>query len=317
VSSAGLEALPQRELVVHAREASWRLDLFLARRLGLTRAEARRLLEQGAVVLGGRRLGLHDKGSRLVAGTRIEVAGRVSRRELAPLAEPQLPLRVLSQGPGWLAVDKPAGSPVHPLRSGEQGTLLNALAARHPAVVGVGEAGLRSGVVHRLDVDTSGVLLFALEDAAWTRLREAFRAQRVEKVYRALVRGRLCGEGHERLVLHVARHRPARVRVLRPGGAGGVQERAAELRWRVLEALPGATLVEVRPRTGFLHQIRVTFAHLGHPVVGDRTYGAAADDPFRAPRQLLHATRLRFEEVAAESPDPPDLTAALQALRGV
>src|SRR5262249_48742973 len=205
--------------------------------------------------------------------------------------EGDLLLVVLARGRGWLAVDKPPGQPVHPLLREEGGTLLNALVARHPELHGVGEGGLRSGVVHRLDVDTSGVVLFATEEEAWQRLRGAFRAHRVDKLYRALVAGRLAGEGAIEPALSVVRHRPARVAVVGGARTGAVgAPRLAGLRWRSLAHGRAATLLEVRPRTGFLHQIRATLAHLGHPVCGDPIYGTPGDAS-GVPRQMLHAAR--------------------------
>ncbi len=262
----------------------------------------------------GRTVGVGAKGTPLAPETVVEVAPFVRPEQQRAVAEPQAPLAVLSSGPGWVAVDKPAGVPVHPLREGETGTLLGALLARHPELHGVGEGGLRSGVVHRLDVDTSGVLLFATTEAAWQRLREAFRERRIEKVYRALVVGRLERDGEVELPLVTARHRPARVRVVgeheHPRSA-----RSCALSWRPLELLGPATLLEVRPRSGFLHQIRVTLAHLGFPIAGDRVYGAGAD-ALGAPRQMLHAARVRFEEVEAASADPEDFASLCRRLRG-
>jgi 23S rRNA pseudouridine1911/1915/1917 synthase len=295
---------------VAAAEAGARLDVVLAARLGVGRAAVRALLERGAVRLATRRVGYRDKARPVAAGELVEVEGFAAPDARRALAEPDLPLVVLAEGPGWVAVDKPAGRPVHPLREDERGTLLGALVARRPEVHGVGEGGLRSGVVHRLDVDTSGVLLFALDARSWERLREAFRRHRVEKVYRAWVVGRLEGEGSVELDLAVARHRPARVAVVGEG-TGPVPRgaRRCGLRYHALGYGAGVTLVEVRPRTGFLHQIRASLAHLGHPVCGDRVYGAAAD-PSGAPRQLLHAARLAVDEIAASSPDPPDFAGA-------
>jgi 23S rRNA pseudouridine1911/1915/1917 synthase len=299
-------------LEVTDAEVGRRLDVFLAERLALSRAEVRRLLARGSVSVDGRAVGASAKGRPLAAGARVGVAAFARPAERRALPDPDASLRVLASGPGWLAVDKPAGVPVHPLAEEERGTLLNALVARHPEVHGVGEGGLRSGVVHRLDVDTSGVLLFATETAAWERLREAFRRHRVEKVYRALVRGLVHEAGAAELPLVLARHRPARVRVAAAGERGA---RVAELAWRPLERFAAATLVEVRPRTGFLHQIRVAMAHLGHPVLGDRTYADAATAA-AAPRHMLHASALRFEEVRAASDDPPDLGELVATLRG-
>jgi len=168
--------------------------------------------------------------------------------------------------------------------------------------------------VHRLDVDTSGVVLFATEAAAWERLRGAFRAHRVEKLYRALVSGRMVGEGAVEVELVVVRHRPARVAVQDPSRARAAGEaRLAGLRWRAVAHGRDATLLEVRPRTGFLHQIRATLAHLGHPVCGDRSYGAPGDAS-GVTRQMLHAARVAVDEVLAESPDPADFAAACARL---
>jgi 23S rRNA pseudouridine1911/1915/1917 synthase len=307
------EASSERSFEVALGEAGARLDVVLAARLGVGRAAVRGLLERGAVRLGAQRLGYRDKARAVAAGERIDVEGFAAPDARRVRPEPEAALSLLAQGPGWVAVDKPAGQPVHPLREDEGGTLLNALVARRPELQGVGEGGLRSGVVHRLDVDTSGVLLVATEQTAWARLRGAFREHRVEKRYRTLVVGELAGEGAVVVDLAVVRHRPARVGVVGEG-AGPVPPgaRRADLRWRALGAGAGVTLLEVRPRTGFLHQIRATLAWLGHPVCGDRTYGAAGD-PSAARRQLLHAARVRFEEVRAGSPDPADLAGALAA----
>jgi 23S rRNA pseudouridine1911/1915/1917 synthase len=306
---------PPRSLRVGPADRGRRLDLFLAEKLALSRAQARRLLARGAVRVDGRLLAESAKGRPLPAGASVEVEPfrRPEQQRVEP--EPGAALQVRASGPGWLAVDKPAGTPVHPLEEDERGTLLGALAARHPEFHGVGEGGLRSGVVHRLDVDTSGVLLFATEEAVWQRLRHAFQTHRVEKVYRALVCGRLEHEGRVEVGLVMARHRPARVRVM----GAHERERARGVRdgilsWRPLEVFAAASLVEVRPVTGFLHQIRVILAERGFPLLGDRVYGdpAAAG---AAPRHMLHAASLRFEEVAATSPDPPDFAELCDRLR--
>src|SRR5690606_18172405 len=115
---------------------------------------------------------------------------------------------------GWMIVNKPAGLPVHPLEEDETETVLSALIAKYPQMHGVGEGGLRSGVVHRLDVETSGTLLFASKQETWTRLRQAFTEHRTTKKYQAIVLGQMRGSGEEKMVLHIARHRPAVVRVI-------------------------------------------------------------------------------------------------------
>jgi 23S rRNA pseudouridine1911/1915/1917 synthase len=297
-------------LEVAPPEAGRRLDVFLAERLRVSRGAVRKLLAGGAVRVGGRSVGEGDKGLALRAGERVEVESGAADPRIAP--EPEAPLCVLAGGPGWLVIDKPAGVPVHPLAAGERGTALGAVAARHPEVHGVGEGGLRSGVVHRLDVDTSGALLVATSEPQWQRLRAAFREHRVEKVYRAIALGEVRSDGEIELPLVTARHRPAFVRAATADERD--RARVAVTSWRVIVVLRGATLLEVRTVTGFLHQVRATLAHLGHPLAGDRSY-APQGDATGAARHMLHAASLRFEEIAAESPDPPDFAATLERLR--
>jgi 23S rRNA-/tRNA-specific pseudouridylate synthase len=151
-----------------------------------------------------------------------------------------------------------------------------------------------SGVVHRLDRDTSGVLLFARTEEAWQRARAAFDERRVEKTYLALVHGRLQGEHEISLSLG---HRGDRMRVVKRGG------RTALTRLRGVEIRDGTTLVEARPVTGLMHQLRVSLAELGHPVVGDRVYGSSR----REERHWLHASRIRLDGFEAASEPPPIL----------
>lgn len=301
-----------RTLDVGPDDAGRRLDVFLADRLGLSRAQTRRLLARGVVAVEGRRVTESAKGVEVRAGESVEVAPFTSPAEQRPAPEPEGPLVVVAEGAGWLAVDKPARVPVHPLYEDETGTLLNAVVARHPEIVGVGEGALRSGVVHRLDVDTSGVMLFATHEERWKSLRHGFSGHRVLKLYRALVEGVPATDGEIALPLLTARHRPAKVRVAGDAErdrARGVRE--ARMRWRVLERFDAAALVEVEPETGFLHQIRVVFAHMGFPLLGDANYG----DGRGAARHMLHASRVEFEDVCGEAPDAPDFEAALEALR--
>ena len=305
------------ELIVDAREAGLRLDQLVALLLGASRAEARRTLGRGGVAVDGRSVRMNDKGTPLDEGQRLTVEAFTPPAEQRPIPEPSAALEIVAEGEGWLAVDKPAGSAVHPLSEQETGTVLGALCARYPEIVGVGEGGLRSGVVHRLDVDTSGVLLFATDADRWHQLRTAFRKHRVHKTYRALVHGQLGreGEGKGELALHlaVARHRPARVRVVGEADADfGRRTRLTRLSWRALRHGVDATLVEVKPRTGFLHQIRVSLAHLGHPVIGDAAYGAPSSPGAR--RHLLHASRVEYADVRAAAGDAEDFAAALARL---
>lgn len=283
--------------VVAPQEAGERLDRALARRLAIGRRRALKLLEAGLVRCNGRPLNSKAKGERLVAGDRIEVARLELLEAIVP--EPTLPLVVLAESAEAIIVDKPAGMPVMPLRFQETGTVLNAAIARYPQLQGVGEGGLRSGVVHRLDTETSGALAIALTQTGWQRLRRAFRARQVTKRYLALVEGHCPPAGHCALYLQVKQHRPARVTA---SATPLPQSRRCTLSYRALRPLSDATFIEVKLESGFLHQIRATMAYLGHPIVGDAHYGAR----LAAPRPMLHAAYLALAGLHAESPLPAD-----------
>ncbi|CAN5902270.1 RluA family pseudouridine synthase [soil metagenome] len=298
---------------VNATDAGTRLDIFLGRALNLSRREVVRALAAGLVNVDGKDVSARDKGRALEHSTTVAVTSLDALTNIVP--EPDAPFTVLFEAEGCLVVDKPPGVPVLPQTPFERGTLLNVVVARYPQLQGVGEGGLKSGVVHRIDTDTSGALLLATSQEKWTKLRAAFTERRVSKTYRALVQGRLTGAARETMSLVVARHRPARVRVLADdevSNAASSSARVCTLQWRALETFQTATLVEINLETGFLHQIRAMFAHNGHPVLGDAVYGTAASG---VPRQMLHASRLELEGVTAYSPDPADFAAVLTRLR--
>ena len=292
---------------VGPEQAGERLDRLLAARLAVSRARVRHLLEVGRVVQAGRPLTLSDKSRLAATGDEYRILGSLRADEERPEPRPDLELRIVAEGKGWLVVDKPAGCGVHPLRPDQRDTVLNAVVARRPEIVGVGEAGLRSGVVHRLDVDTTGALLFAYDEEVWRRLRGAFSDHRVEKRYLALVAGRIERPRPVELTLAIARHHPARVEV-QPSG------RRCRMHVTPVRVFAAATLVEVKLETGFLHQIRASMAHFGHPVVGDREYGDTASDAIGAPRPMLHSKRLVVDEVSADVALPADFEALLAGL---
>eukprot|EP00752_Nemacystus_decipiens_P013611 g12069.t1 len=174
--------------------AGVRLDRAVADWRGVSRAAVIRLLDQGAVTCNGRVMARANKGDLLAAGDRLGLLVAFADGE-APRPDETISLDVLVRGDGYLVINKPAGMPVRPHALDETGTVLNAVVATHPEVVGVGEGGLRSGVVHRLDNDTSGTLLVATSQVAWDRFRVAFAEHDIEKRYVALVQGRIEGDG--------------------------------------------------------------------------------------------------------------------------
>jgi len=297
---------------VPASQAGVRLDAWLRDQLGLSRAQATRLLDLGWVGVNQRTLKRSDKGLLLQAGDTVVLDERALGGE-RPATDSELDLTVLARGEGWLAVDKPAGVAVRPRTAVETGTVLNAIVTMHPEVVGVGEGGLRSGIVHRLDTDTSGVLVIATSMAAWGHWRTAFTEHRTAKRYLALVAGRVEKAGRIERDLSMATHRPARVRV-DAAGQGPDDARCCAMSIEVVEQLREATLIAVDLETGFLHQIRAMMAALGHPVLGDRDYG---DDAVAtaAPRQMLHAARLSLDDIVFEVQPPADMRLAITQLR--
>ncbi|MEO0965339.1 MAG: RNA pseudouridine synthase [Planctomycetota bacterium] len=287
---------PERHrYVVASAEAGVRLDRWLADAAGVARAAARRAIDQRRVRVDG---SVAAAGLAVRAGQAVEVRGAIDDRAEPPAAWAGSGLTVLGEGLGWVAIDKPAGLAVHPLDATQRRTALNAVVARRPTIVGVGEGGLRSGVVHRLDVATSGAMLFATDEGRWREFREAFSRHTARKRYVALVHGEgglPCGDIALRLA--VKRHRPARVGVVESGEAGS----ACSLAARVVERREGFARVEVDLHTGFLHQVRVMLAHLGRPVVGDAVYGP---DPACGERLMLHAERLAIGAIDIVSPVP-------------
>jgi len=279
-----------RRIEIDSADQDTRLDVLLARELGLSRGYVRRLLSGDRVRLNGQPA---QKGALLRVGDAIEVAEFRHPGE-GPIAHADFDLVVLDERSGLIAVDKPAGRATQPLTYDEGGTVLNAVLARYPDMNGVGEGGLMSGVVHRLDRETSGVLLFARDDDAWGRARDAFAAERVRKVYRALVHGRLQDERDVELQLE---HRGTRMRVVSSGGL------RAATRLRPIAERGEHTLVEAFPRTGRMHQIRATLAELGHPVVGDRLYGSSANEA----RHWLHALEIELDGFAIRAAPPERL----------
>ncbi len=289
-----------------------RLDLFLHAKLPqYSRARLQGWIRQGRVRVAGR----PAKPSLLLKG---EESIEVEPAELPPLrATPEpLPLEILYEDADVVAVNKPAGMVVHAGAGNFQGTLVNALLHHFGRLSTVG-GELRPGIVHRLDRLTSGVILAARTDAAHRHLAAQFAGREVEKQYLALVHGEVKGEAGV-IDRPIARDPHRRTRMTARLGAG----RQARTSYRVLKRWPGFTLLEVRIATGRTHQIRVHLASAGHPVVGDRLYGAPARIPGLPPlgRFFLHAHRVSFrspatgERIRVEAPLAAELSAFLEAL---
>jgi 23S rRNA pseudouridine1911/1915/1917 synthase len=303
-------------------DAAGRLDRALADALGLGRATLKKAFALGEVRVAGRRVRASDP-----ATPGAEVTLDVEDQRGPPAPEPGAPLAVLLEQPRFLVVDKPAGVAVHPLAAGEGGTLANAVVARHPECAAASLDPREGGAAQRLDLETSGCVLFARDRGAWERLHDQLRRRTVEKVYLALVAGRVAAGGvcsvplaqrGGRVVPAPDQEAEERLR------QKGLSPRPAETRWEVERRFERHTLLRVRIATGAMHQIRAHLALLGHPVAGDALYGGEAAGEAAARelglrRHFLHAARLGFESpdggrVTVESPLPAELEAALARL---
>lgn len=327
-------AADQLACAVGAGEGGERLDRFLsqtaaARGLALSRTRLKTLIEAGQVTVDG--APARDPAARVTEGEQIALA--VPPAEDAAIAGEDLPLTVVFEDEHLLIVDKPAGLVVHPAPGHAAGTLVNAL-IRHcgESLSGIGGVK-RPGIVHRLDKDTSGLLVVAKNDAAHQGLAALFadhgRSGSLKREYRALVWGapeRAAGT----VAAAVGRHPFSREKMAVVADRRG---RAAVTHWRVEERLGPASLIACRLETGRTHQIRVHLAHIGHPLLGDSVYGAGfktkasrLSEGARAAldalgRQALHAAILGFEhpitgaQLAFESPLPDDLDNLVRILR--
>ena len=289
---------------VSAEEAGVRLDVVLAPRAGLSRSAAQRLIEEGRVTLGG---GAVRKRHEVRAGD--EVTWELGP-EPVPLEPEVVPYTLVYEDDWLLVVDKPAGVVVHPAPGHEHGTLAQGLVAR--GARGGHEA--RPGIVHRLDKDTSGLLIVAKRDDAYTALVAAMERRDIERVYVSLLRNALPQDDGV-IDAPIGRHIRDRTRMSLHTTAG----KRAVTHFRVLARAPGFTLVRVQLETGRTHQIRVHFAALGYPVAGDVQYGGR-DRPEGLERQFLHAARLGFphpedgRQMSFASPLPHDLVSFLESL---
>lgn len=292
---------------VDPQQAGRRLDVYVAAVAGLSRSKAKELVASGRVTVDGR-----------TAKPSLEVrAGQVVCVCLPPPEPPQelvpeeLPVVVVYEDEDLAVVDKPAGLAVHPGAGRPRGTLVNALLRRLGALSQLDPT--RPGIVHRLDKDTSGLLVVAKTEEAHRALSAQIAKRTAQRLYLALLRGECPWEEHT-VTAPMARHPVHRQRMaVVPGG------REATTRFRVVERFPGYTLVECRLVTGRTHQIRVHARHMGHPVAGDPTYGRRGE--LGLERQFLHAWKLSFthprtgQALEFTSPLPEDLQQVLAELR--
>lgn len=313
-----------RSFTITCEQSDIRLDVFLSEKLPLTRTKIKEMIEGGRVSVDGKAA---KPSMRLKRG--FEIYGDIPDEEPVDLAPEEIPLAVLYEDIYLLAIDKPADMVVHPSFGHSSGTLVNAVlgylrkAGSGFEVIGAGgetqhrdaTAGMRPGIVHRLDKGTTGVILIARDSRTQEKLSGLFKDRDVKKTYRAIVEGTpqwdvLTVDGN------IGRHPVDRKKmtVLKSGG------RHAATGFRVLERLEGFSYIEAYPATGRTHQIRVHLNHAGFPIVGDEMYGRGAKR--LAARPLLHAYRIEFVHpvtgapVVIEAPQPTDMNEFVEKHRG-
>lgn len=306
-----------REFVVSDEDADRRLDVYLAEQMpDWSRSQLQQVIRSGLVKVGSRPAS--KAGEKVEAGARISILAK--HEPIRAFAE-NLPLTILYEDDDLAVVDKSAGMPVHIGVGTKAGTLVNALLFHLGDGLSAVAGELRPGIVHRLDKMTSGLIIVAKNDAAHRALADQFKARSVHKHYQILVHG--CVEGEQgKIEATVGRDpvRRARMKV------DGIAAREAVTLYRVVRRFHHFTLLDAEPRTGRTHQLRVHFASLHHPIVGDRMYGApgkvriGSGERSTLDRNFLHAGQIEFIHprtgmpMAFTSPPPPELAAFLDLL---
>ena len=307
---------------VTKKDQGKRLDQFLSETdLNLSRSHAKDLIQKHRILLNQKPA---KPSAHVKAGDRI--SGTLPEPEPLNLKPEPLPLTILYEDPSILVIDKPSGMVVHPAYGNPSGTLVNALLYHCKDLAGINGV-LRPGIVHRLDKDTSGVMVVAKDDEAYHHLIRQFKNRTVEKVYLAIVYGKF-GQDEGLIDSAIGRHPSERKKMSTRTKRG----RIAITRWKKVEEFDSYALLEIFPQTGRTHQIRVHLSSIGHPILGDPLYGrkgrpGAIHDLFlkegvkRMNRQALHAQWLEFihprtgERIHFVSPLPQDMKEVLEWLR--
>ena len=298
------------ELTVEDHEAGVRIDAYLRAHTELSRSRIAALMQEGALTVDG------QTQTKPAAKTESGQVLRLTVPQARPvdIAAQDIPLDILYQDSDVVVVNKPCGMVVHPAAGNESGTLVNALLHHVRDLSGIG-GEMRPGIVHRLDKDTSGLILIAKNDRANIALSEQFKQRSMEKHYRAVAFGHFAQE-HGLIDAPIARHPVDRKKMaVVPDG------KPSKTEWTVIEPLKGATFLDVHLLTGRTHQIRVHMQSIGHPLLGDQVYAPNLKTSVRIPRLMLHAYSLAFthpatgERMTLVAPLPQTFVATLEKLR--
>jgi 23S rRNA pseudouridine1911/1915/1917 synthase len=305
-------------ITVLQSDISKRLDIVVSKKTGITRSQVQRLIKEGLVLVNNN---TEDQNYKVKTNDVITIYKPEEEKEI--LIPEALHVNIFYMDRHLVVVDKPAGMVVYPAAGHNRGTLVNALAYHCKKLATVG-GHLRPGVVHRLDKDTSGVMVVALDDKAYYDLVEQFKKRTINRKYVTLVYGNIKEDSGE-IEMKIGRAVSDRKKMSTRTKNG----KEAVTRWRVIKRFNAATLIEAKLGTGRTHQIRVHFSAIGHPVLGDKTYGKKVDLEVKVegkkkkivfPRQMLHAETLGFihpatkEYIEFSSPLPEDMERCIKAL---
>lgn len=310
--------MPTDAFIVTDSHTGKRLDLFIAHhKPHISRNRIQHMINAGLILVNGK---TEKQGYKVKAGDKVTLA--LPERKTIHVSAENIPLNVIFEDEHMVVINKPAGLVVHPAPGNYTGTLVNALLFHYGSLPSVGKGELereRAGIVHRLDKDTSGVLVVARTPEALTALSAQFKNRMVQKKYVALVAG-VIKKGSGTIETPIGRHVKERKKI----SVHTASPREAITLYRVKERFNDATLVEVEIKTGRTHQIRVHMAYFGHPVLGDRTYGGPKVMKTRdisIPRQMLHAESLSLfhpetgNPMTFIAPPPDDMIETISLLR--
>ncbi len=307
-----------RELfLVSEEDQGKRIDLFVSEKLGITRAKAQQLIEENAITINNT---LKPKSYKLKLNDKVEIITPIfSFDNVSDQLIPQnLPLDIIYKDEYIVVISKPAGMVVYPCAGHNDGTVMNALAYHVKKLATVG-GPLRPGVVHRLDKETSGIMVIAIDDKAYYKMIEQFKKREVKKEYLTILYGIIQGKGKISLAIGRAENDRKKMSVKSKRAKEAITE------WETVKNFKNYTLVKTKILTGRTHQIRVHFSSIGHPVLGDKTYGRKTyieigRKKIPVPRQMLHAHMLEFthpitgELLRFETSIPEDMKNVLKIL---
>lgn len=312
-------SMNMKDIIVNAEpnDVSERLDVYVSKKIGISRSQSKKLIQTGDVLVNNV---VEKQNYKIKINDIISVHIPKDKEEYEKILIPEpVNLNILYMDNHIAVIDKPAGMVVYPAAGHKSGTLLNALAYHCKKLANIG-APLRPGVVHRLDKDTSGVIVIALDDMAYYSLSEQFKSRTINRKYITLIYGDIKNNEGE-IMLHIGRSITDRKKM----STKIKQGKEAVTKWKVIERFRVATLIEAKLGTGRTHQIRVHFSAIGHPVLGDKTYGKKTELQINKskiifPRQMLHAKILGLyhpvskEYLEFSSPMPDDMKGCIEKL---